>query len=299
MINSLITMTALVRSSATGALLRSVRLPAMNERGAGPAITAAGDDRHFVISIPAGLSGVTRFYLLTLRAGGRKTSLATLPIRPIPAKEAVTGIALTPDGAKLAITAVFPLTGTHHRGPTAEIKVVDLVTGLSRVWTTHRVIPSDGGPAVPSWADGGRLLGFAWDEHDGVPDRGFYLLHAAAPGHDLLAARRLFKGVGAGLDGYLTSNGRLVITEMFASDPTGDSLTDGFPSIVEYSARTGHLVRTLYGPPRRATPAGYDVAATDPSGKYLLVTIRSFGRFVNGKFTRLAIKPGTVPIVAW
>ena len=191
---------------------------------------------------------------------------------------------------------------SYYRGPkiTGEIKVVNLVTGSVRTWTTRRNVPLGDGPSEPSWGDSRRLLGFLWNGHDGVPDRGFYVLHATAPGSNLMAARRLFRGTGLGLDAYLTAPGQTVIADMDAGPPPpGASLRDGYPSIVEYSARTGHLIRTLYGPPRIATPAGYGVVSVDPSGKYLLVAAPHFGRLVNGKFTRLAMKPGVEPVAAW
>jgi hypothetical protein len=166
--NSAIAMTAVVRGSATGALISRLALPNLNAEGDGsPAITAAGDDRHFAIALPTGPSDVTRFYLLTLKASGRVASLAAIPIRPVPAGEAVSGIALTPDGTKLAIAVHFPWRASY-RGPvpSAEIKVVNLVAGSVRIWATHQAIPPSGGPSEPSWADGGRLLGFLWNEHD-------------------------------------------------------------------------------------------------------------------------------------
>jgi len=297
--SSAITMSAVVHSSATGALLRAMPLPNMNAYGrTGPVITAAGDDRHFLIAMSTGASGVTRFYLLTLGATGRTASLATLPIHPIPAKESVSGIALTPDGTQLAMTVQFPWPARWPQ-PAGEIKVVNLVTGSVRTWTTRHNIHIGDGPSEPSWGDGGRLLGFMWNEHEGVPDRGLYILNTTAPGSNLMAARRFFRGTGEGLDGYLTIPGQTVIADMDPLDPTGPTLNDGYPSIVEYSARTGHLIRTLYGPPRQATPAGYGVVSVDPTGNYLLVTVPHFGRLVNGKFTRLAMKPGVVPIAAW
>lgn len=298
--NSAITMTAVVHNSATGARLRAMPLPNLNAYGGtGPVITAAGDDRHFVIAMSTGHSGVTRFYLLTLGATGRTASLATLPIHPVPAKESVSGLALTPDGTQLAMTVQFPWPARSPQSA-GEIKVVNLVTGSVRTWTTRHNVHLGDGPSAPSWGDGGRLLGFMWNQDEGVPNRGLYILRTTAPGSNLMAARRLFKGTGEGLDAYLTAAGQTVIADMDAPDRTGASLTDGYPSIVEYSARTGHLIRTLYGPPRRATPADYGVVSVDPTGKYLLVTIgRRFGRLVNGKFTRLVIWPGVVPVAAW
>lgn len=98
----------------------------------------------------------------------------------------------------------------------------------------------------------------------------------------------------------MTANGQTVIASMDAPDPDRSApLDDGFPSLVEYSTRTGHVIRTLFGPPRVATPAGYGVAAIDPSGKYLLVAVPHFGRLIDGKFTPLVLKPGTTPTVAW
>lgn len=297
-----VTMTAVVRSSATGALLARTPLPSLNGSAGGPLISAAGDDRHFAISMPTGPSGVTRFYLLTLDASGRKPSLARLPVEPIPAAEAVGGIALSPDGTQFAIAMGFsgPATSYHRQAPTAEMKVVNLVTGSARAWTTRRASALVEGPSEPSWADNGRLLGFLWNAHAGVPDRGLYLLNTAAPGSNLMAARRLIRGAGVGLDAYLTANGQAVIADMAAPDRMpGAPLNYSYPSIVEYSARTGHLIRTLYGPPHAPTAAGYSVVSVDPSGKYLLVSAPHFGRLINGKFTPLAYKPNAVPLAAW
>jgi hypothetical protein len=253
--------------------------------------------------MPTGASGLKRFYLLTLSANGRGASLATLPIHPIPLRQYVSGIALTPDGTKLAITVQFPnerFPGKPYRRPklAGEVEVVNLVTGSVRTWATRHNIQFGDGPSEPSWGDGGRLLGFMWNQDEGTaPDRGLYILHTNAPGSNLMAARRLFEGTG--IDAYLTNPGRTIIADMDAPDPTGATLNDGYPSIVEYSARTGHPLRTLIGPPPKATPAGYSVVSVDPSGNYLLVTAPHFGRLVHGKFTRLAIKPGVVPLAVW
>ena len=138
--------TAYIRDSATGRLLSTVRLPA----GTDPKptqVTAAGDDRTFVLALFS-LARGTRFYALRITDGGRSAGLTPLAIRPLPTREAVDSVALTPDGTRLAVAI-------QSGGRDGKIEVIRLATGAVRTWTTTR--GGDGLPENLSWeaASGG------------------------------------------------------------------------------------------------------------------------------------------------
>src|SRR5262249_15630277 len=99
-------------------------------------VAAAGDGRTFVLgasSLPRGPWDVTtprpvKLYRLVLDRSGRPGHLARLPI---PAETGITGLALSPDGSKLAVS-LLPVPGQAG----SKIEVFSLATrpGPPRVW---------------------------------------------------------------------------------------------------------------------------------------------------------------------
>ena len=131
---------AYVRDSAAGRLLSTVALPA----GTDPKltqVTAAGDDRTFVLALFS-LARGTRFYVLRIADGGRSAGLTPLAVRPLPTREAVDSVALTPDGTRLAVAI-------QTGGRDGKVEVITLATGAVRTWTTSR--GGDGLPENLSW----------------------------------------------------------------------------------------------------------------------------------------------------
>jgi hypothetical protein len=289
-----------VRDSASGKILSAVRLP----QGIEPKmskITAAGDDRTFVLALSF---PQTRFYLLRVTADGRSARLTPLSIPPLPAGESANDIAVSPDGSKLAVAVQF------SGGQQGAVEAVSLATGAVHTWTTART----GMPWALSWADGGRELGFFWD--DGGPSAGspqttasgLWVLDATAPGSDLMSGRRIIPEFTGGDDvqsAVLTPDGAAVIASV-TYDGTGHvgrgTVVGG---IAELSAQTGHPLRTLLAEhaPYSAAPEGHagwyiatcTLAAADATGNHLLVNCDSFGRLDHGRFTAL---PGSAPQTA-
>ena len=96
---------AVVRATATGATLARVttRTPFVG-------VTGAADDRTFVLDAQRPVMGPAvrwpgqpAFYLLRLSASGAEESFTRLAIPALPKGTAVTGLALSPDGSKLAV----------------------------------------------------------------------------------------------------------------------------------------------------------------------------------------------------
>ena len=134
-----------VRETLTGKLITTVNPPA-GTTFAG--VTGAADDRTFVAdtqpgtiqspdSNPVQQSVKPRtWYLLRLSPGTpRPASLTLLPVPPTPAGTAVVGMALSPDGSKLAAAFQTPGWGISPTG-SMTLRVYSLRSGaVSRSWT--------------------------------------------------------------------------------------------------------------------------------------------------------------------
>jgi hypothetical protein len=134
-----------VRETLTGRLITTMNPPA-GATFAG--ITGAADDRTFVVdtqpgalqspkSLPNRQSGQPRtWYLLRLSPGSAQfASLTRLAIPPSPAGTAVMGLALSPDGTKLAAAFQTPGWGISMTG-SMTLRVYSVPTGaMLRSWT--------------------------------------------------------------------------------------------------------------------------------------------------------------------
>src|SRR5580692_698092 len=142
---------AQVRASATGAILATVRAPAPYNTFSW--VTAAADDRTFVLAaqewtpIAPGNAGAaaekrdddtpTKFFVLHLSADGRADRLSALPIPVQPGSVWVDGIALSPDGSKLAVVVNSNSATDPDINPA--IAVYTMATGAKKQWVWHRV----------------------------------------------------------------------------------------------------------------------------------------------------------------
>jgi hypothetical protein len=187
---------AVVRATATGATLARIttHTPFVGVAG-------AADDRTFVLDAQRQAMGPTvqwpaqpAFYLLRLTASGAEKSFTRLPLPALPKGLAVTGLALSPDGSKLAVVA------DSERYPTGlmEVRVYTLATRTFRTWFTNAstspVDPEgftgsgvDGSQTI-SWAADARTVAFDWKNQSYV---GVRLLDTTASGDNLITDSRL------------------------------------------------------------------------------------------------------------
>jgi hypothetical protein len=326
-----ITNYAVVHDSATGAVLATRTFPTLPSVGGGaqaPSLTAAADDRTFVITntgqvqvgsatrtithktrpsphfphgrtitahVPAHVANTVKFLLLKVAADGRSATLTTLPLS-LPGSFAVDGVALSPDGSRLAIAAQACQSFSHCRY--TGIRVVTLTTGATSNWTAS--LP--GAAQNPSWFGNEHVM-FSW-QYPG-PNSGYRLLNVAGAGGNLLAAPLLpalpAQPYGNIPPALITPDGRAIVTDVVVSVPGRDGHTTAVAKIIELSASTGQLIRVLHVMPAsavyNATNAGSlegdcTVQSLGPSGLQALVQCPGFGSLNGaGRFTALAGVP--------
>jgi hypothetical protein len=249
-----------VGATATGAELGTIPPPKPHTFFAW--VAAAGDGRTFVLgtsSLPRGPWDVTtprpvRLYLLVLDRLGHPGHLARLPI---PTETGITGLALSPDGSKLAVS-FLPAPG--QAGP--RIDVFPLPGGAPRewVWPGRGTIGQIAMPVTSGglqWEADNRTLMFelATRTKDGWPGQ-LYLLNTTMPGGSLRAASTLIPVPSADL-GWQHTNVKHRIIGMPLITGDGTKLVAPFYhqeapprvfgfTITDFSVRTGKPVQVLY-----------------------------------------------------
>jgi hypothetical protein len=279
-----------VRAAGTGEVLAVVPLPRRTDPKLSR-VAAAGDGHGFALAL-AEFPRI-RFYWLRVGADGRSARLTALHAAPLPPGEYADGIAVSPDGGRLAVAI------QRSGGQRGVVEVVSLATGAARTWTTGRY----GIPAGVSWADG-RRLGFFWADTGAAPGySGLWELDTTAPGHALLSGRRILPAATGGdavQYAQLTTAGTVIaaVTYNGTAHVARGTVVGG---IVELSARTGRPLRTLLAEHAAyAADPGHPgwyigsclLAAADRTGGHLLVSCDRFGRLDRGRFTAL---PGAAP----
>ncbi len=245
---------AVVAATATGKTLATVTPP--KPFGAFDWVSAAADDHTFVLAaqrwvpISHWRPEPVTFFRLVLTASGQPEGLRKLPIRP--ERGFISGIALSPDGARLAVAV--------HGGPPLgsvqdpKIEVFSTATGSERQW----VWPGSGwiglnkpyGQAL-SWAANGRTLAFQLYSHANYPTVEVRLLDTAEPGSSLRASRLVLVFPHNGRAGWLvdsnallTPDGSLVVAPI--TEYHGNSRHPMVHlAITEVSATTGRPVRAV------------------------------------------------------
>jgi hypothetical protein len=318
---------AVVRATATGAILArlTTRIPFVG-------VTGAADDRTFVLDAQRSVVGPTvqwpghpAFYLLRLSASGTEESFTRLVLPALPAGAAVTGLALSPDGSKLAVEWG---PSTNSRTGLLEIRVYTLATGASRTWSATGSGDSadeggftgsgvDGSQSI-SWSANAQTLAFDWINQSYTI--GVRLLDTAASGDNLIADSRL-----AVIEARLTGQSHPIssgppdyiaqcVTDSIMS-PDGSSIVCGYSTstgsytdpydttgFIRYSAETGKQAQvfgvfTFQGHGRGGE---FSLYWTDSTGKTLIGSsaTRSGSRVgvINGEtFTPL---PGITSLTA-
>jgi hypothetical protein len=272
---------AIVRGTATGAALAAITAP--HPYGTFIGVTAAADNRTFVLAaqelaqLPLTTPPATRFFLLRIDPAGRvlagRERLTPLPIPEQPPGRAVSGLALSPDAARLAVTAGWLTAPALH--------VFSLATGDERVWDGPGVGPGFGPGAAYgslSWDASGQTL--ALITSGAQPDSGVRLLDAVAPGSSLLASSRLVLPTPTGPDHWsgnywrqvmISADGQTIIAVLQVDGQRGGGPADRVTQkLVTFSASTGELLRTLNHIP---VHGGYQqVLWASPSAQLLIVS---------------------------
>jgi hypothetical protein len=241
---------AAVRATVTGTALATVSPPRPYRTFSW--VSGAADDRTFVLAAQPWVPGAspvrnasepTKFFLLHFDPA---TGAAPLTALPITEKEGyrVIGMALSPDGSKLAVVLATP----HQPQESRKIQVFTLATGSQHAWTWAGRgwvgTQSFGQPL--SWAADGRTLAFQQWQGDHLDVR---LLDTAAAGSSLRSARPAVAVLSSNNDGsnsLLTPDGRTVIYAPMQSTTSNTPFRIREKlNFAEFSASTGKLVRTL------------------------------------------------------
>jgi hypothetical protein len=263
---------AVVRSTATGATIATVRPPRPYDTFT--MVTAARDDRTFVLvaeRFPA--APAERLFVLHIRPARRtpasRAQLAALPVSDLAKGTQTWDLALSPDGRQLAaaVGPDFP----------RELQVLDLATGAQRAWAGSPQCPGCGvtgygtasGNGGLSWSADGRTLAIA-----GAGS--VRLLNTAAPGADLMTDSRpvseaLIKALPDWREVVLTPDEQaLVAVRQITTKARGDGVRTS-QELIRLSATTGRPTAVLNELPVREG-SFEQVLWTSASGQTLIVT---------------------------
>ena len=314
-----------VRATWTGATLAKIttRTPVVGVAGAADGRTFVLDEQRSIVGNSVTWVGQPAFYLLRLTASGTEESLTRLAVPAIPGGTVVSGLAMSPDGSKLAVDVD---SGTWLTARLMEIMTYTLATGAFRSWTTTRGVTNadapngftgssvDGAQSI-SWTADSRTLAFGVRNTSYV---GVRLLDTAAGGTDLMADSRLaviypnFKDLGRSLRAappyyfLLCSTNAMISMDGSAivcgySTSVGNTTTMGF---AQYSTRTGkmnHVVGLVHF--HGQAPTGISLYWVNSTGKIAIGTSETSGGgrvgVMNGdKFTPLPGVKG-FEAIAW
>jgi hypothetical protein len=287
---------AVIRDSGTGKITGTVKI-VTDFFPAPVTVAAASDDRSFIIGTDEIVSKGTRgqryqeyrFFRLPISADGKPGHLTELPAYPVPTNALyVTGIALSPDGTLLAVSALYGVgrQDGHAASMAGEVEVINLVTGTVPSWTAGMQQGHYYEPGQPSWADGDRMIAFTWQRvrsltNDSMTMEGVRLLDTEASGDNLADSRTIMspKAVSGSIQSVLiTPNGRDVLVATARDVPSGGSGGTVIAQIAEAPAAGRGPVRVLRTVTARYTQiTQYElddtsqVLSLDPIGRYALV----------------------------
>jgi hypothetical protein len=301
---------AVIRDTATGKITGTVKIMTKSFP-ASVAADAAPDGRSFILAIAENApKDEYRFFRLPVSASGKPGHLTELPAYPVPVNAYLAGIALSPDGTRLAVSFSYGL-GATNSGPAkymvGAVEVINLVTGTVRTWTAGMQQGHWYQPGQPSWADGNRMIAFTWQQaksmsNNAMTMQGVRLLDTKAPGHNLADARMIMpaKAVHGAINSVLiTPDGRNVLVAT-----SRDSRGTVVVQISEVPTAGSGPVRVLRTETARATATTQGMLADSsqvlslaPGGRYALVQCIQFGwlDLDSGRFTPLLAYSPTPP----
>ena len=248
------------------------------------AVTAAGDDRTFVLAEQGQERKAVTFYQFRLGSSGRPGGLTRLPMSVADEKR-MTGLALSADGTRLAI-AVAPGGGVQ------QVRLYPVHGGPARTWSaTGGTLGEHSATWSLSWPASQRTLAFNWSVGQ---TRSVRLLNLGTAGGSLLAASRPVVTLGntANMgqtlyigpeDMIITRDGSAIVgaSNEITNIAKNGIITDttGFP---EFSVATGHLARIVGDWPinqQHEPTSVVDLLWSDASGRVLIGVINSAGRY--------------------
>jgi hypothetical protein len=286
-----------VRATWTGATLARIttRTPVAGVAGAADGRTFVLDEQRSIVGGSVTWVGQPTFYLLRLTASGTEESLTRLAVPAIPNGTVVSGLALSPDGRKLAVDVD---SGSWPQARLTEIMTYTLATGAFRSWTTSGVTNPDAPFGFTgSGVDGAQSISWTADSTlaFGVQNSsyvGVRLLDTAAGGTDLMADSRLvveqnFEDLGRSLrnaappyyfvscitDAMISMDGSAIVCGYSTS--IGNTTTMGF---AQYSTRTGkmnHVVGLVHFEGK--APTGISLYWVNSTGKIAIGTSETTG----------------------
>jgi hypothetical protein len=288
-----------VRATWTGATLARItaRTPVVGVAGAADGRTFVLDEQRSIMGGSVTWVGQPAFYLLRLTASGTEESLTRLAVPAIPNGTVVSGLALSPDGSKLAVDVN---SGSWPKARLMEIMTYTLATGAFRSWTTSGVTNADApfgftgsgvdGAQSISWTADSRTLAFGVQNASYV---GVRLLDTVTGGTDLIADSRLaviernFRDLGRSLrnaappyyfvscitDAMISMDGSAIVCGYSTS--VGNTTTMGF---AQYSTGTGkmnHVVGLVHFEGK--APIGISLYWVNSTGKIVIGTSETTG----------------------
>jgi hypothetical protein len=289
-----------VHSSKTGQVLSYVAVGTLGGLVGGVAAEPSHGDFLLYRTLN---SGEVVTSVLHVSSDGRSVKLQHSPLvlEPSGSKELVQGIAVSPDGSKVA--AVLMRGPANSLKTQGAIRVYSMTGGATRTWTA----PRDPGSAwTPVWSSN-RQLTFVWQDHLHGSARYFYVgrsevrvLDTSAAGHSLLsstvlptegAGLTLFQSLGAG-----SADSPVVVAVIAVTSLGGHGTEDR--QLMEMSA-SGSVMKIVSTNSVKYSgleqegllSAQCQVFAETPDGA-MLADNPNFGMIVDGKFTPLAHSTG-------
>lgn len=299
-----------VHSSQTGQVLSSRRVGYPGNSNFG--ITADGTSgRDFLIYAAASdyaTKTAVHVWRLSLSADGTSTTVHELPLVLLPTEsyDVVDGIAVSPDGSKLAVALQLGQKDSNRvLNSHMEMLVYPMAGGgATQTWTA----PSDVAVAWnPVWTSPTDLT-FVWQDQM-VGNTTFFVgrsqirvLDTAEPSRDLLSSQVV--ATGGGSIGYIQSADAgpgdspmiaATFSDATAANGSGTATLklvnlapDGTVSAVYSSSQISYGNPTQMG----AVDTNCQVLAADASGQHTLADCPTFGRIDNGRFTELPDSAG-------
>jgi serine/threonine protein kinase len=279
---------AAVRLTATGAVLGTVTASAPG--GTVVAVAGAADDRTFVLDEQTWANYNTNsgnqpfeprtFYLLHLNASGKPELITRLPIS-LSAGEMVDGLALSPDGTKLAI-GIYP---RPQREPNmAVLKLYSIPAGrVLRTWYGNGQIGFSGeDPEALSWTSDQGMLGFRWQANGTPSQAGEWLLDLGKGGTGLIGDSKYI--VPWSLSWSLACDTDMIITPDGSHVICGASDYNTSSGFEEFSTTPGKPAQTLAEWSTKndqtevlwTNPSGSVLIGTAPAGKVGMITAGTF-----------------------